>query len=64
MRQPYNGECLSGLKCCQSGEPGTWNAATCISRPCDEWIDTSYVYINIYDPFINSIYRLNYMQYL
>ena len=35
VRQPYNGECPSGLKCCQSGKPGTWGAAICISRPCN-----------------------------
>ena len=49
VRQPYNGECDSGLKCCQSGEPGTEDGATCISSDCDcnAWVDPSYV---LYDP--------------
>ena len=44
--QDYNGECDSGLKCCQSDETGTWGAATCINDNsyCNEWVDPSYVY--------------------
>ena len=46
VNQDYNGGCYSGFKCCQSGEPGTWNAAKCIddTSDCNEWVDPSYVY--------------------
>ena len=41
--QDYNGECISGSKCCQSGEPGTSGGATCINiaNGCNEWVDPS-----------------------
>ena len=41
MEQLYNGECYSGSKCCQSGKPGTWDAAICITGSCNEWVDPS-----------------------
>ena len=38
----YSSDCetqSSGSKCCQSGAPGSYGGATCITGECDEWTE-------------------------